>query len=123
MIKSHEQVVYGGRDTTVYLAQLRGWSSYRNARLARAQGKTMDDQQYPRPTAPPRQTVAGGAEPPPPSYDDVLVQEYDEHRRHGAGMRVANTLTSSMAFAGKFITRSRGFLTFTVMVVCLQVVH
>ena len=88
--------------------------------------KTMDDQQYPLPTAPPRQTVAGGAEPPPPppSYDDV--QEYDEHRRHGAGMRVANTLTSSMAFAGKFIThvtRSRGFLTFTVMVVCLQVVH
>ena len=59
-----------------------------------------DNQQYPPPSAPPRRTV-GAADPPPPSYD--AVREQDEHRRLGAGSRVANTLTSSMAFAGKFV--------------------
>ena len=53
-----------------------------------------DDQQYPAPTAPPRQGILP---PPPPSYEAVL--EHDEHRA-GPGVRVANTLTSSMAFAG-----------------------
>ena len=53
-----------------------------------------DDQRYPTPTAPPRQSIVP---PPPPSYDAVI--EHDEHRA-GPGARIANTLTSSMAFAG-----------------------
>lgn len=54
-----------------------------------------DDQQYPAPTAPPRQSIVP---PPPPSYEAVL--EHDEHRAGPGARRIANTLTSSMAFAG-----------------------
>ena len=53
-----------------------------------------DDQQYPAPTAPPREGVVPT---PPPSYEAIL--EHDQHRA-GPGARIANTLTSSMAFAG-----------------------
>ena len=58
----------------------------------------MAEQDYPPPSAPPRGNVVG-PQPPPPSYNDVL--EHDRHRPVGRGARVANTLTSSMAFAGE----------------------
>ena len=55
----------------------------------------MTDQEYPSPTAPPRQGIVP---PPPPTYEDVV--EHDEHRA-GPHSRIVDTLTSSMALAGK----------------------
>ena len=57
-----------------------------------------DDREYPAPSAPPRQQ--GIVPPPPPSYEAVL--EHDEHRAGPGARRIANTLTSSMAFAGTY---------------------
>ena len=67
-----------------------------SAALPRGKEK-MTDQQYPPPTAPPRNAFQ---QPPPPTYEDVL--DHDAHRP-GAGARIANTLTSSMAFAGEVL--------------------
>lgn len=55
----------------------------------------MTDQEYPPPTAPPRQGIVP---PPPPTYEDVV--EHDEHRAWPRS-RIVDTLTSSMALAGK----------------------
>ena len=57
-----------------------------------------DQQQDPIPTAPPREAISAA---PPPNYEALV--EHDELPVNSPGVRIAGTLTSSMAFAGECI--------------------